>query len=118
TRRGVAYGTRSLELRTARGDVWGQGQSLHFLGITHFGAANFRESIRSCREAIRLLQRAGDRWEENTARHHVAMSQYHLGELAHAAEEARTNYYLCTQIGDFMVAGSSLKPWSLGSGGD
>jgi signal transduction histidine kinase/tetratricopeptide (TPR) repeat protein len=117
-RRAIAYGTRSLELRTAEGDIWGQGQSLHFLGISNFGAAKFQESIRFCNEAIRVLQRTGDRWEENTARHHVAMSHYYLGELAQAADEARRNYSLSNEIGDFTVAASSLKPWALATGGD
>jgi len=117
-RRAVAYGRKSLELRKMQGDIWGQGQSLHFLGIAYLGAARFRESIQSCREAIRLLERAGDRWEENTARFNMAMSQFHVGELAAAREESRRNYELCGEIGDFTMMASSLKPWSLAAGGD
>jgi hypothetical protein len=40
-RRGIAYGRRSLEIRTELDDVWGQGQSLHFLAIALYAAGRF-----------------------------------------------------------------------------
>src|SRR5204862_6646451 len=76
------------------------------------------ESIAYCRDAIRLFKRAGDRWEENAARFHIACNLYCLGELGPAIEEARRNHRLSLDIGDLTLAASSLKPWSLASGGD
>src|SRR5207253_950865 len=54
-RRGEAYALRSLAIRSDLGDVWGQGQSLHFLGVVLYGASRFQECIEHLREAARLL---------------------------------------------------------------
>ena len=48
------------------GDVWGQGQSLHFYGLALYAPSRFEECIEKCREAVRLLERTGDRWEVTT----------------------------------------------------
>ncbi|HVF13256.1 MAG TPA: AAA family ATPase, partial [Acidimicrobiales bacterium] len=82
--RGIAYALRSLAIRRDLGDLWGQGQSLSFYGVGLYGATRYRESIEQCREAIRLLDQTGDRWEANTAAWHVAFAHYRLGELAEA----------------------------------
>jgi len=117
-RRFDRFAARSLELRRSQGDIWGQGQTLHFMGMAYFGGSNFARAIAQCREAIRLLERAGDRWEENAARFHIACSQYYLGELGPAVEGAQRNYRLSIDIGDLTLASSSLKPWALASGGE
>ena len=82
--RGIAYARRSLAIRRDLGDLWGQGQSLNFYGVVLYAASRYRESIEQCREAIRLLDQTGDRWEANTASWHVAFAHYRLGELAEA----------------------------------
>jgi tetratricopeptide (TPR) repeat protein len=73
-KRGIKYALRSLAIRKSLGDVWGQGQSLHFYGVVLYGASRYRECIEKCREALRLLERTGDRWEMNTAGWHIALS--------------------------------------------
>jgi len=117
-RRALAYGTKALEMRRAQGDIWGQGQSHSFLGIMFLGAGRFRDSIEACREGIRLLERSGDRWEENTARVNLALAHCHVGELAEALDESRRNYELCREIGDLVMGACSLKPWASATGGD
>lgn len=116
--RGTNYAQRSLEMRRAFGDVWGQGQSLHFLGVVLYGASRYEECIDRCREAIRLLERTGDRWEMNTARWHIAFSQYRLGELGAAVETAREVHRSGSEIGDAQARGISLSVWSKATGGD
>ncbi|MGI8776789.1 MAG: EAL domain-containing protein [Acidimicrobiales bacterium] len=116
-RRGIAYSRRSLAIRQDHGDLWGQGQSLHFYGVVLYAASRYRECIDTCREAIRLLQRTGDRWEEHTAAWHLAYSHYRLGELDKAVELARHLYESAAAIGDSAAAGISLSAWSKASGG-
>jgi two-component system sensor kinase len=116
-RRGVAYAEKSLAIRTALGDVWGQGQSLHFLGVVLYNASRYAESIEKCRAAIRLLERTGDRWEVNTARWHTAFALYRLGELRAAVEESRRVHQAGLEIGDHQATGISLGAWAKASGG-
>ncbi|MFN2557393.1 MAG: ATP-binding protein [Nitriliruptorales bacterium] len=116
--RGIRYAERSLEIRKAQGDLWGQGQSLHFLGVVLYDASRFEESIVKCTEAIRLLERTGDRWEENVARWHLAMSRYRLGDLQGALQTARQVREVGVEIGDAMTTGISLKPWGLATSGN
>jgi diguanylate cyclase (GGDEF)-like protein/PAS domain S-box-containing protein len=115
--RGIAYARRSLAIRTELGDLWGQGQSLHFYGVVLYAASRYRECIDQCREAIRLLQRTGDRWEEHTATWHLAFAHYRLGELDRAVELARHVHASALEIDDSAAAGISLSGWSRASEG-
>lgn len=116
-RRGIAYAERSLAIRRAQGDVWGQGQSLHFYGLVLYTACRYQECIDRCREAVRLLERTGDRWEVNIARHQIAGSLFRLGELQAAVEEAQRIRRSALELGDEQAAGFSLDIWSRASGG-
>jgi two-component system sensor kinase len=115
--RGIAYARRSLAIRRDLGDLWGQGQSLNFYGVVLYAASRYRESIEQCREAIRLLDQTGDRWEANTAGWHVAFALYRLGELPEAKAVAEELYAAASAIGDDTAAGVSLSAWSRASAG-
>ncbi len=116
--RGLDYADRSLAIRRRMGDVWGQGQSLHFRGVVLYGASRFRECIASCEEAVALLERTGDRWEMNTASWHVAICEYRLGNLGAAVERAREVHRAGREIGDAQAAGLTLGIGSKASGGE
>ncbi|MBI3468717.1 MAG: AAA family ATPase, partial [Planctomycetes bacterium] len=115
--RGIAYAEKSLAIRKSLGDLWGQGQSLHFYGVVLYAASRFAECIEKCREAVRLLERTGDRWEVNIARFQIAASLYRLGDLPAAVEEARRIHQSGLQVGDAQASGISLDIWSRASGG-
>src|SRR5207253_3863356 len=42
-KRGLQYVERSLRIRADLGDLWGQGQSLNFYGVTLYAASRYRE---------------------------------------------------------------------------
>ncbi len=115
--RGLVYTRRSYEIRRDQGDVWGQGQSLNFSGVVLYAASRYRECIEQCREAVRLLERTGDRWEQNTARWHLVFSHYRLGELEAAVELAADLYASATAIGDRTAAGVVLSGWARAAAG-
>src|SRR6185436_20541318 len=113
----IAYAQRSLAIRRALGDVWGQGQSLHFYGVVLYAASRYAESLEKCHEAVKLLERTGDRWELNTAGWHIAFSLYRLGYRADAAEAARRVHADGVAIGDAQAMGISLGVWAKAAGG-
>ncbi len=115
--RGIVYAERSLALRRGFGDIWGQGQSLHFYGVVLYAASRFRECIEKCREALRLLERTGDRWEVNTAGWHVALCLYRLGDLRAAVDAGRRTHRAGLEIGDHQASGISLGAWAKASSG-
>jgi diguanylate cyclase (GGDEF)-like protein/PAS domain S-box-containing protein len=115
--RGLSYAHRSLEIRRGLGDVWGQGQSLNFAGVTLYAASRFEDGEHACREAIRLLESTGDQWEVNTARWNLALCLYRKGELVEAAEVAREVYTSAMAIGDQTSAGVGLSVWTRASSG-
>ena len=117
TSRGIAYAQRSYEIRRDLGDVWGQGQSLGFHGVVLYAASRYHEAIERCEEAVRLLRRTGDRWEEHTATWHIAFARYRLGELGPAVETARRLHETATAIGDQAAAGISLSVCAKASAG-
>ena len=116
-RRGMRYARRSLAIRRSLGDAWGEGRSLHFYGIVLYAASEYEGTIERCREAIRLLERTGDRWEINTARWHTAFALYRLGRLGEAVEVAQAVHRDGVEIGDAQAAGISLGAWAKASGG-
>ncbi len=115
--RGIAYLTKSLEIRTDLGDVWGQGQTLGFHGVTAYAASRYREAIDACRKSARLLERTGDKWEMDTALWNIALSQYRLGELRQSVHTAQQLYTAATDIGDMTAAGTALSAWTLAAEG-
>ena len=116
--RALRYSRRSLEIRREQGDVWGQGQSQGFAGVTLYAASRFAEGEEACREAIRLLESTGDQWEVNTAGWNLAMCLHRKGELAEAAEVARGVYQSAMAIGDQTSAGVALSVWTRAAGGN
>src|SRR3954454_3404953 len=115
--RGIAYAQRSLEIRRGFGDVWGQGQSVHFYGVVLYAASRFAEAIEKLTEGIRLLDRTGDQWEINTALWHIGFSQYRLGRLEDAVQTFTRCYASGLEIGDHQAAAIGLSGLSKATGG-
>ncbi len=110
--RGVAYARKSLAIRTTLGDLWGQGQSLHYLGVVLYSGSRYRECVDRCREAVRLLERTGDFWEVHIARYQIAAALYRLGDLQSAVEQAQRIHESGLELGDFQASGISLDVWA------
>ena len=112
-RRGEIYATKSLEIRRHFGDVWGQGQSLHYMGVVLYSRLPVSsQCIEKCREAVRLLERTGDYWEVHIARYQLAASLYRMGALREAVREAQRNHASGIELGDEQASGISLDVWS------
>ena len=115
--RDIAYAQKSLAVCQSLGDLLGQGQALNFCGVVLYSASRYRECIEKCHEAIRLFERAGDLWEVNVARVHVACSLHRLGDLSAAAIEATNVYLSGVELGDTAASGFSLDVWAKPTGG-
>ncbi len=116
-RRGIHYAEKSLAIRRAFGDLWGQGQSLHYHGVVHYAASQYTECIERCRESIRILERLGDYWQVHIARYQIAASYYRLGDMPSAVAEARLNHESGIELGDEQASGIILDVWSWASDG-
>jgi tetratricopeptide (TPR) repeat protein len=116
-RRGVRYAQRSYAIRVQQGDQWGQGQSLHFWGAGLYAASAYEASLARMREALELLERAGDRWELNNCRLQIAMARYRLGDLVGAAEESKAVRKAGLEIGDAQARGIGLEGWAKATDG-
>ncbi|MFV1966230.1 MAG: response regulator [Pirellulaceae bacterium] len=115
--RGIAYSEKSLRIRRAFGDLWGQGQSLSFYAVVLFAASRFRECVEKSREAVRLLHRTGDYWVKHIARYQGAASLYYLGDLEGAVREAKQIHEAGLELGDEQASGISLEIWARAAGG-
>ncbi len=116
-RRGVRFAQRSHAIRVQLGDLWGQGQSLHFWGAGLYAASEFALSLERMREALELLERTGDRWEVNNCRLEIAMAMYRLGDLAGAVAMSKAARDAGIEIGDAQARGIGLEAWAKASDG-
>ncbi len=105
------YAEKSLRIRQDLNDLSGQAQAIHYHGIVQYGCAEYQQSIKKCREAIRLLERTGDYWQVHIARYQIAAALYHLGDLAGAVEESQLNYKSGIELGDEQASGIILDVW-------
>lgn len=116
-RRARSYAEKSLAIRQHFNDLAGQGQSLHYHGIVLYAGSEYEQSIKKCREAIRLLERTGDYWQVHIARYQIAASLYRLGDLQGALEESKLNYRSGIELGDEQASGIILDVWVRATGG-
>jgi two-component system sensor kinase len=116
-RRGVRYAQLSHAIRVRLGDRWGQGQSLHFWGAGLYAASAFEASLTRMQEALEVLEQTGDWWELNSCRLQIAMARYRLGDLAGAAEDAKTAREAGLDIGDAQARGIGLEGWAKATDG-
>jgi hypothetical protein len=118
-RRGADYAERSLAIRRERNDVWGQGQTLNFYGVALYASARYEECLARSREAIRLLEQTGDRWEQRIARYHLTLSLYRMGDLRGAAAEAEGVCRSALEQKDLQARRVSgwLDAWAKATGG-
>jgi signal transduction histidine kinase/serine/threonine protein kinase/uncharacterized protein HemY len=108
---------KSLTIRTNLKDLWGQGQSYHFLGSIQYVGGAFDEAIETSKLARYYLDRTGDRWEYNDAYIVEALSLLRLGRLDEALVMAQKIYQIASSIGDAHSSGFALEVWAKASGG-
>ncbi|MGD9645808.1 MAG: ATP-binding protein [Pirellulales bacterium] len=117
-KRGIEYSEKSLAMRKQLDDLWGQGQTLVFYGITLYAASRFTECVEKCRAAVRILERLGDYWQVHMARYQIAAALYHLGDMSGAIEESQLNYRSGIEVGDTQASGIIFDVWSRAAHGD
>jgi signal transduction histidine kinase/tetratricopeptide (TPR) repeat protein len=116
-KRAQKYAQRALDLSRDCGDLWGEANAMHFLGLAYYTTGRFTESLAQTREAVRVFERSGDRWEANIAAYHSASSLAYLGRRSEALDEARRVHRAGVEIGDAQARGFGISVWSRASDG-
>lgn len=116
-KRAQRYAERAVALSRECGDLWGEANALHFLGLAYYTTGRFAETIDQTREAVRIFERSGDRWEANIAAYHTASALAYLGRRKDALEEARRVHRAGVEIGDAQARGFGLSVWARATGG-
>ena len=111
-RRGVAYATRSLQIRKQLQNVWGQGQSRNFLSILYYSCSAYDQCISEASQAVSILERTGDYWEVHIARYQYAASLFRQGHLREALDQAQINYQSALGRSDFQGTGNIVEVWA------
>ena len=104
--RGVAYAEKSYHIHGDLGDRLGQGKARSFKAFSLLALGRFREGVESGREAIRLLEQAGDVWEANMARNIASQPLYFLGDLRNSHLQAKRAFEIGVETGDFAAIGN------------
>ncbi|MBC8290073.1 MAG: protein kinase [Planctomycetes bacterium] len=115
--RGIRYAEKSLEIRKEKKHLWGQGQSLHFLGISLHAASRIRDSVEVLEQAVDIFERTGDPWEANLVRYQLGLAYYRLGDLKRGVDISIQVHRSGMELGDEQAMGISLHGWALASHG-
>ncbi len=118
SKRAFAFAERALEIRAAQGDTWGRGQTLAFYSAALLGALRYSDALEKAHEAIRLLDRAGDRWDVCSARWQAMICHHRLGNVDASLAEARELLRQAQALGDPKFIADALDGWAKASGGD
>jgi tetratricopeptide (TPR) repeat protein len=100
SRRGVKYADRAFQIHGDLGDRLGQGKARSFKAFSLLALGRFQEGVETGREAIELLEQAGDVWEANMARMIASFPMYFLGDLRSAQLTAKRSYEIAVETGD------------------
>jgi tetratricopeptide (TPR) repeat protein len=106
--RGARYAERAYDIHTAKGDRFGQGHARSFNTMSLTTSGRFREAAGTGREAVRLLDEAGDVWEANMARIMVSVPTYYLGQLEEACRTAQAVLRVGYDTGDYMAVACAV----------
>ncbi|MBC8353810.1 MAG: protein kinase [Planctomycetes bacterium] len=113
TSRGIAYAERSFGIHLDDGDLQGQGKARSYQTFAFLTAGRFNEGVEAGREAVRLLEEAGDVWEANMARIILSFPLYYQGNLESAAANARKAIQIGKETGDASSVMIALWFWVL-----
>lgn len=109
--RGVAFADRAYAIHGDMGDRLGQGKARSFQTFSLMTLGKFDDAVESGREAVRLLEQAGDVWEANMARIILSQPLYYLGRLQQSHTEAKRAYETGVETGDYSAMAIALYYW-------
>ena len=112
SKRGVAYAEKSYRIHGDLGDRLGQGKACSFKAFSLLALGRFRDGVETGREAINLLEQAGDVWEANMARMIASFPMYFLGDLRGAQSTARRSFEIGVETGDHAGMAIALYFWA------
>jgi tetratricopeptide (TPR) repeat protein len=110
--RGIDYAGRSYRIHDKEADLVGKGKARSYQTFAYLTAGRFKEGVESGREALRLLEEAGDVWEANMARVILSVPLFFQGDHELAAVEARKGVRIGQETGDVSSLVIALWFWA------
>lgn len=111
-KRGAKYAEQSYQIHGEQGDLQGQGKARSFQTFSLLALGRFKEGAEAGREAIRLLEQAGDVWEGNMARLIASQPLYFLGDLESSYREVKRAYETGKETRDYAAMAIAVLFWS------
>ncbi len=108
----TAAARRALEEATSCGDETTMGRARYLLSREAFWSGELREGVEHARQAVRLLERADDRWFLSMSHWTMGLNYALLGELDTALEEEAWAQAVGDKLGNARLVSSAA--WSSG----
>jgi signal transduction histidine kinase len=115
--RGLRYVDLSNELAVAHHDIRAQGHAQSMRTCVLLAAGRYADGEVSAAQALRVLSRVGDRWEQGFAARNRALCLYRTGRLREAAAEARRVHRIGLEVGDANAEVTALEVLAKSTGG-
>ena len=112
--RGIAYAQKSFAIYKSLGDLWGQGQSLHFMASSSMWRRGSRSASRNAARRCGCWSEPGTTGRSTSPAIITALSLYRLGDLAGAVAEARRIHRSGLELGDIQASGDSASTCGCG----
>ncbi|MBS2023587.1 MAG: GAF domain-containing protein, partial [Deltaproteobacteria bacterium] len=110
--RAIDFAERAVQLCRKLGDSWHLGLALQRQAFVLSWSSRFDEALLKGREALTLLERAGDRWEAEAAMFCLASTLLRTGRLREAVELSRELRQSGLSSGNALASTYPLEVWA------
>jgi len=81
-KRAIRYHQKALNMKKELNDVWGQAQSLQFMGFCYSWKGDYQKSIELFQQSKDKFQRMGDMWELGMVMNGLGLNYYYEGSYS------------------------------------
>lgn len=99
-KRAIRYHQKAIDLKKELNDVWGQAQSLQFMGYYYSWKGDYQKSIELFQQSKDKFQRMGDMWELGMVIQGLGFTSYYLGDFEKTREFFEERLKIAQKTGD------------------
>lgn len=100
--RALRYAERGVALQRSINDRRGEGSALVYYGLVLYYSSRYQEAVEKFQDALRILEKTGDRWETMSAMFNMSFCYYRMGNWKETEKLYKALYQISRDINDYQ----------------